>query len=138
MATATRLTLNALIVEYTVASSDTATEGEAVLLDSDTTVDDCDAASDLAIGVALESKTAGEQVRVALFGHAVIPVKVGTGGATRGKFAVLVSDGFTDAAAHASNGAGNQTSYGKFLQSGTAGQVVGLMLCGAQRSGYSP
>ena len=82
MSTAIRHTKNALMLEYEVASGDTATEGEAVLLDSDSTIDDCDGASDLAIGVALETGVAGAKVLVAMFGHAVIGAKCGTGGTT--------------------------------------------------------
>ena len=128
---------NALILEYTVAANDTATAGEAVLLDSDTTVDDCDGASDLAIGVALASAVAGAQVQVAMFGHAVIPVLVGTGGATRGTKAILVSDGFTNAPAHDSDGNLNSAIYGIFLQSGTAAQMVGLLVGGVSNRGNS-
>jgi hypothetical protein len=135
MATALRLTQNALRKTYTVAASDTATEGMAVLLDSDTTVDDAGAASDLAIGVALETKTAGQAVEVALFGHSVIGVLVGTNGATRGMKAVIESDGFTDAAAHDSDGTGNEAIYGVFLQSGTAGQFVGMLVGGTSNRG---
>jgi len=135
MTTALRLLDNALRKSYTVAASDTATKGEAVLLDSDTTIDDCDAASDLAIGIAMESGTPGDVVEVCLFGHAVAPVKVGTGGATRGTKAKLAADGFTDATAHDSDGTGNESTYGIFLQSGTAGQFVGLLLSGAANRG---
>lgn len=135
MATAIRHTNNALFLDYTVAASDTATEGEAVLLDSDTTIDDCNAASDLAVGVAMETGTAGDVVEVCMFGHAVVPVEVGTAGATRGTKAQLASDGFVDCSAHDSDGAGNQSFYGIFLQSGTVGQKVGLLLSGAGNRG---
>jgi hypothetical protein len=124
-----------LVMEYEVASGDTATLGEAVKLDSDTTIDDCDAASDLAIGVALETKAAGEKCRVAMFGHAIVPVKVGTGGATRGTKAVLVATGFTDAAAHDSDGTGNESTYGIFLASADAGDLAPLLLSGAANRG---
>ena len=136
MTTALRLTNSVLRKQYTVASGDTATKGEAVLLDSDTTVDDCDAASDLAIGVAMTTQAAGEEVEIALFGHGVIPVVVGTNGATRGTKAQLESDGFTDAGTHDSDGGvANQSTYGIFLQSGTVGQFVGLLLAGAGNRG---
>lgn len=135
MSTAMRHTQNALILHYTVATGDTATEGEAVKLDSDTTIDDCDAASDLAIGVALASGDAGDIVPVAMFGHAVIPVLAGTGGATRGNKAILAADGFTDAAAHDSDGTGNASIYGVFLQSKDAGEKVGLLIGGTSNRG---
>lgn len=135
MSTAMRYTQNALFLEYTVASGDTATEGEASLLDSDTTTDDCDGASDLAVGVNMSTQVAGAQVELCMFGWAVCPVKVGTGGATRGTKAKLVGDGFTDATTHDSDGVGNESTYGIFLQSGTAGQFVGLLLSGAANRG---
>ena len=135
MSTAKRLTYNALYLTYTVATSDTSTEGEAVLLDSDTTIDDCDGASDLAIGIAMADGTPGDEIDVCMFGWAVQSVLVGTNGATRGVKAQLESDGFTDAGTHDSDGTGNQSTYGIFLQSGTAGQFVGLLLSGAANRG---
>jgi len=127
---------HALILEYEVASGDTATKGEAVVLDSDTTIDDADGASDLAVGIALDTKTAGQKCRVAMFGFAVVPVKVGTGGATRGAKAKLAADGFTDATAHDSDGTGNESTYGQFLASAsTVGDLVPLLLSGAANRG---
>lgn len=69
---------------------------------------------------------AGDEVTVArLGGGQVLPVKVGTGGATRGLFAKVVADGVTDATP-----AGAETTYvfvvGMFAQDGSAGDVVGL------------
>lgn len=128
MSTAMRHTKNALILEYEVSTGDTATEGEAVLLDSDTTIDDCDGASDLAVGIALKTGVAGDKVPVAMFGHAVIGAKAGTGGVTRGKKQILVSDGFTDAPAHDADGNTNDAIYGVALQSATAGQFFGLLV----------
>lgn len=135
MTTALRLRNGVITKQYTVASTDTATKGEAVLLDSDTTVDDCNAASDLAIGVAMSSQTADEEVEVALFGYGVVPVKVGASGATRGKKAQLEASGFTDATSHDSDGTSNESTYGIFLQSGTSGHFVGLLLSGAANRG---
>lgn len=135
MSTAMRHTKNALILEYEVAAGDTATEGEAVLLDSDTTIDDCDGASDLAVGIALKSGVAGDKVPVAMFGFAVLPAKCGTGGSTRGKKQILVSDGFTDAPAHDSDNTGNSAIYGVALQTATAGQMFGLLCSGVSNRG---
>ncbi len=136
MTTALRLTNRVVRKQYTVASGDTATKGEAVLLKSVTTVDDCDADSDLAIGVAMTTAAEGEEVEIALFGWGVIPVIVGTNGATFGIKAQLEGDGFTNANTQDSdNGAGNQSTYGIFLQSGTVGQFVGLLLAGAGNRG---
>ncbi len=119
---------NTLTVKRTVASGDTATKGMALIADSDTTVDDAGANSDLAMFVAKETKAAGERVECFVLGTGgVIPVLVGTGGATRGTKAKLAADGFTDATAHDSDGTGNESTYGVFLESGTAGQFVGMI-----------
>lgn len=76
--------------------------------------------------IALETKAAGEKVECALLtGTAVVPVRVGTGGATRGLWAVMVADGVTNQTL----GGGTVVAFvlGKFLQSGVVGDVVGLM-----------
>ena len=60
-----------------------------------------------------------------------MPVFVGDGGGdTRGGKAIWngAGNGFTDAAAIAPAGANNEESYGVFLQSGNAGDIVGMML----------
>lgn len=87
----------------------------------------------LAIGVAYQNSAAGRTASIVLYGHAVMPVKVGTGGATRGVDATTVADGFTDAA---TNGTGtvSQIIKGKFLQTGVAGDLVGLLIGVNQRS----
>jgi hypothetical protein len=128
---------HALVLEYEVAAGDTATAGEAVILDSDTTIDDADGATDLAIGIALDSGTPGQRVRVAMFGHAVVPVKAGTGTITRGSKAVLAADGFINAAAHNSDGSGNESTYGIFLASADTGDMVPLLLSGAANRGVT-
>jgi len=80
-----------------------------------------------AIGVTAQGNLAGRTASVVLYGTAVMPVTVGTGGATRGTLAVRVSDGYTDAA---TVGGGTTAQYirGMFLQSGVVGDVVGLMI----------
>jgi hypothetical protein len=72
-------------------------------------------------------------ISIALNGYAIIPVKVGTGGATRGKQAITVADGYTDAA---NNGGGttSQIIKGRFMQSGVVGDLVGLLIGGNDRS----
>lgn len=115
-----------------VASGQVVTEGLGVVLASDTTCQVAGADSDLIIGIARTSQTAGEEVVIDLFGP-IIPVKVGTGGATRGKKAKHVADGFTDATAHNSDGTGNESTYGIFLQSGVAADIVGLVPGAANR-----
>lgn len=120
------LTSKAIIKTYTVAASQTATKGLGVILSgADDTVDDAGANGE-AIGIALQTKAAGEQVEVALLGYAIVPVKVGTGAATRGKYAIMAADGFTDQTL----GGGTTVKYvaGKFMQSGIAGDIVGLLL----------
>ena len=54
---------------------------------------------------------------------------------TRGTKAKLEADGHTDATTHNSDGTGNESTYGIFLQSGTVGQTVGLLLSGAANRG---
>ena len=69
---------------------------------------------------------AGDKVKVALFGP-VTPVKVGTGGATRGKFAKVVSDGVTDAAETVTTPVAADI-VGQFTQSGVVGDVIGMVM----------
>lgn len=126
---------NALVLQYTVATGQSVTEGEGVVLASDSTVQDAGGASDLAVGVAKASATAGAQVDINMYGWAVVPCLVGTAGATRGTKAQLASDGHVDCGTHDSDGTGNQSSYGIFLQSGSATNWVGLMLSGAANRG---
>lgn len=121
---------NLVVMNYTVPSAKTTTKGLAVVFSgSDTGVELATADSDVAIGVALKSGVAGDQVDVALFAYAVIEVVAGTGGVTRGKKQVLVTDGFTDAPAD--NGATTpKPTYGFALQSALAGEKFGLALSG--------
>jgi hypothetical protein len=131
--TALRKTDFLTTMRFRVAASQTATKGKPVLLSgADNEIDDAGADSDLAVGVALETKAAGVDCDVALFGP-VVPVLVGTGGATRGKKGAIVADGFADAPAHNSDGTGNQAIYVIFMQSGVAGDLVGAMLCPSNR-----
>lgn len=129
---ATRALINldhADIKTFIVKSGTTTLYGKAVKHDaSDDSVDNAGANEDLAIGIALDSVVGDgvKKVQVALLsGAGVLPCLVGTGGATRGKFAVLAADGATDAAASGVTNA--RPCIGKFLQSGVAGDIVGLM-----------
>ncbi|MHA1572658.1 MAG: hypothetical protein ACTSX8_01570 [Alphaproteobacteria bacterium] len=125
---------NALTVRYTASAA--CTIGEAVILSADNECEDAAGATDLAVGIASATVLTDAEIDVYMFGYAVIPVTVGTGGATRGTQAVLIGDGFTDAAAHNSDaGAGNTAVYGIFLQSGAATTRVGLLLTGADSRG---
>jgi len=129
-------TQNDLVIPYAVGTAVTA--GEAVVFTTATTIDDAGGATDLAIGTALTtSAVPGTMVDVSMFGYAVRDVVVGTGGATRGTKAVLVADGFTDAAAHDSDGAVNASVYGIFIESGAATDMVGLLKTGCDSRGTS-
>jgi hypothetical protein len=70
---------------------------------------------------------AGDKVSICLLaGSAVVPVKVGTGGATRGKKAKCVADGVTDAVISEATPTMAHT-VGFFTQSGVAGDIVGMV-----------
>jgi len=58
-------------------------------------------------------------------GDGIVKVKVSTGGATRGKHAVVVADGVADAAA-LGGGTTAVNVIGTFAQTGVAGDVVGM------------
>lgn len=69
----------------------------------------------------------GDEVQIAyLAGACVIPVKVGTGGAARGKLAKVVADGFTSAAQSITTPVGADVA-GYFTQTGVAGDLVGMV-----------
>lgn len=111
----------------TVVAGGSVTAGLPVILsgtDQECTV--APAGSDLSVGVAQNSAAPGERVDVTLYGPP-IPVVVGTGGATRGMKAVIVATGFTNAPAHDSSGATDGAIYGIFIQSGVAGDLVGMI-----------
>lgn len=111
---------------FTVKAAAAATQYRLVKFGAaDNEVEDA-SAGDIGCGIALETKAAGARVRVALLGgNGRVPVKVGTGGATRGKLAKGVATGLTDATPA---GAGTTATpiVGFFMQSGVAGEVVGL------------
>ncbi|MGW8285761.1 MAG: hypothetical protein ACWGPR_08585 [Candidatus Deferrimicrobiaceae bacterium] len=69
---------------------------------------------------------AGDFVTIAALDGGIIPVLVGTGGATRGTPCVAVATGLTDATL---NAAGSTYSFspGRFAESGSAGDIVGLI-----------
>ena len=121
----------AVILERDIASGSAATEGlMAVHSGSESEFANAGAGVDTGIGVFLDSVLSGDTdrgARIACFGGGILRVKVGTGGATFGKKAAYVADGFTDAAAHDSSGATNDAIYGTFMQTGVAGDFVGLL-----------
>lgn len=118
---------------YTVVTGETVRGGMPVILHTaDTTIDEAIATDDTAIGIALgfgTTYTAGQEVQVLHYGP-IVPVLVGTGGATRGTKAVVAgaADGLTDAAAHNSDGTGNVNVLGVFMQTGSAADEVGMMM----------
>jgi hypothetical protein len=117
---------NACIQEFTVASGQAATKGYSVKFASaDDECQNCGAGED-GIGIALNTAAAGQKVSVLLDGLAVVPVVVGTGGATRGAYAVTVANGHTDQAI--ADGTTVRRLRGKFMQSGVAGDLVGLLI----------
>lgn len=128
MSTALRKYNNGQIFDYTVAATKTVTAYKLVEFSgADNAIEDLGAGEDLGIGVALDSGTAGQRVRV-LVPNPVVPMLVGTGGATRGKKAVVVADGVADAPAHDSSGGTDDAIYGIFMQSGIATNRVGVQL----------
>lgn len=89
--------------------------------------DDGAGAIGVVIALGLLAGAAGDKVQIAyLSGAGVIPVKVGTGGATRGKPAKCVSDGVTDATLTVTTPAATEV-VGWFTQSGSAGDFVGMV-----------
>lgn len=119
------LTSSAIIRPYTVDAAVTVTKGKAVKFGTaDNLIADA-GANEKGFGIALEPGVAGSVVQVALLGYAIIPVLVGTGGATRGEHAVMAADGHTNQVL----GGGNTVRYieGTFLESGVVGDLVALL-----------
>lgn len=82
----------------------------------------------LVFGYAIETKTAGQQCDVVPKGNIITGVLVGTGGATRGVMQKIAADGtgVTDVTA------GTDVTQGRAMQSGVVGDLIGLMIGGAQ------
>lgn len=113
-------------MEFIVASGQTVTAGYRVKFASaDDECQNCGAGEN-GFGIAINSGASGDKVTIALLGCGVVPVKVGTGGATRGAYAVMVADGHTDRAI----GGGTTVRHcdGVFMQSGSAGDLVGMLV----------
>jgi len=133
MSTALRKREFATFWTATVAAGQTATLGRlAIFAAADDQVQTAGSGSDLTIGVFKETAAASARVEIQLWAP-VVPVVVGTGGATRGTKAVGVADGITDAAAHDSSGTTDNAIVGIFMQSGIAGDTVGMMLMPGNR-----
>jgi len=114
------------IKTFTVKGSSTATVNRIAYLDAATgTVRDA-GAGEAGIGVFLNSYAVGAQAQLALLtAGGVVPVKVGTGGATAGKEAICVADGVADSAT-LGGGTVLRNVVGIFRESGVAGDVVGM------------
>lgn len=119
---------NALILKYTVQAAGTVTKGKAVKLGTLETDVLAASTNEKAVGIALESGVAGDVVNIAMFGYAVAPVLVGTGGSTHGEHATCVSDGFTNITL----GGGTVVKYveGIFLETGVVGDYAAMLFCG--------
>lgn len=119
-----------IISTMTVAATKTVTAGLPVIASSaDGECLNSTTQSDLTLGVALTGGAAGALVQVLHYGP-IAKVLVGTGGATFGKKAYFPAavDGFTDAPAHDSSGATDGSTLGVFMNSGAAGDYVGMMM----------
>ena len=133
MSTAMEITNNLTSFYFTVTAGQSATLGMGCVYSAGvSTVETAGAGADDVIGIFMETAVAGARVKVALFSP-VVRALVGTGGATAGKKAVLVADGFADAPAHDSDGATNDEIYGIFMQTGIATNRVGMMLAPSNR-----
>lgn len=118
---------NALIQSFKVPATKAVTAGFRVKFSgADDAIENCGANED-GIGIALADGVAGDTgIPVALDGIAIVPVKVGTGGATRGLFAKFLADGFTDQAI--ADGTTPRYLAGRFMQTGVVGDMVGLLI----------
>ena len=126
-----------VIRPFQVAASNTVRKGFPVKLSSGKVVEAA-AVGDNAIGIALEAGDGDSghsvgtvtkqpnRIKVALFGNGYCKVLVGTGGATAGAPAKFVSNGLTDGTA--GGGSTKLTIMGQFLETGVAGDLVGLNL----------
>lgn len=115
-----------LVKTYSVPSGKAVTKGKRVKFSgADDSIEDC-GAGDNGFAIALEPAAALGQAQVLLEGSAVVPVLVGTGGATRGAHAVPVADGFTDKTLGGGSTVANVS--GKFMQTGVKGDYVGLLV----------
>jgi hypothetical protein len=107
-------------------ASGTVSENRPVKITADRTVTQC-SAGDRVDGIAQATVASGREVPVALCdGTSIIPVLVGTGGATAGSFAKVVSDGVADAGL-IGGGTTAFNVFGPFFEGGVAGDIVGIV-----------
>jgi len=125
------------IMTYVVATGQTTTKGLGVIFSgAETTIATAASGFDGCFGVALETTTAGKECQVALFAP-IIPMVVGTGGSTYGTKQQFVADGVTDAAAHDSSGSTDDIIVGLAMQSGVAGDTIGVQVMPSNRGAAS-
>lgn len=124
----------ATIITFTAGA--TCTAGVACSLSAAMTVGDAPAGSDVIVGVTLgnvgQTFLTGARVQVGLAGP-VFPMKVGTGGTTRGTKQKVVADGITDAPTTLNAGATTTPIMGIALESGVAGDFVGVIMVPSNR-----
>jgi len=117
---------NAIIKTYITATATASTSGRAVKFGAtDTEITNAGAGDDeVFAGVAMDT-TAGGGKRVQVCtpsGSPIMPMVVGTGGVTRGTRVKLAADGVTAVTA------GGDKSIGSAVQSGAAGDLVGITI----------
>jgi hypothetical protein len=111
---------------FTVKTGETVTKGCRVKLTAEGEIDQC-GANEAGIGTAEEGGVSGQKnVTVILDGHAIIPVLVGTGGATVNSYAKPVANGYADITV--ADGTTPTFYSGQFMQTGVAGDMVGMMI----------
>lgn len=118
----------AIVRRYLVAGAGTVTRGYPVMLSgADNTIVNQDATDHAAIGIALDAGTAGQEVRVALYGKGIAKGHVGAGGCTRNQIAVYAAAGL-DGATPAAGAAAIRWSSGQFLESANANEFAAVNL----------
>lgn len=126
---------NAIRKTYTVVSGQTVAVGQPVKFSA--TLDEVQeaGAGEVAFGIceaiggntAVTAGAAGDRITVVLLGHAIIPMVVGTGGATQGVAQQAVSDGVTDATPDGT-GTSLVAAVGLAMQTGVAVDQIGVMV----------
>lgn len=127
MSTAMRRIPQDGILSSVVVTAGAATAGYGAVLDTtDLECNNAGANAGTVIGVHLDTAAAAAKARIQISG--VAAVKVAAGGATRGTLAAVAAAGFQDIPAPNTAGATTTYCYGRFVQTGVSGDVVGLNL----------
>lgn len=114
------------IKTYTVDAAGSTVEGRPVSFTASDQTVTLTAAGAACNAIALETQAANARVQCLVSeGDTIVKVKVGTGGATRGKHALVVADGLTDAPT-LGGGTVLRNIIGTFEESGVVGDVVGF------------